>query len=173
MFLLSNDLISGLSDASPKSSMPVKGGTLCLYLGETSNTLRDHGLLNVVLWGDDSNAFGFDMADLESCHRKIKFRERMKRLNSSEIVGLSQGDGKIYFQHWTSLRSSWMLAGWKSLTRNLLNKIIQSLANFFAVALSAQLLRTVMSHVHSPRSLSLRFASVQRFALARRSERGD
>ena len=66
MFLLSNDLISGLSDASPKSSVPVKGGTLCLYLGETSNTLRDHGLLNVVLWGDDSNAFGFDMADLES-----------------------------------------------------------------------------------------------------------
>jgi len=45
----------------------------------------------------------------------------MKRLNSSEIVGLSQGVGKIYFQHWTSLRPSWMLAAWKSLARNSLN----------------------------------------------------
>ena len=99
MFLLSNDLISGLSDASPKSSVPVKGRTFCQYLGETCNTLRHHGLLNAVLWGNDSNAFGFGVTDLENCHKKIKFQERMKRLNSSEIVGLSQGVGKIYFQH--------------------------------------------------------------------------
>ena len=65
MFLLSNDLISGLSDASPKSSVSVKGGTLCLYLGETSNTLRDHGLLNVVLRTLDM----FNLQTFEkSCH---------------------------------------------------------------------------------------------------------
>ncbi len=99
MLLLSNELASALLREKPKASVPVGRKTLSLYLGEISAKLRGRGLLNVVLWDGDS-ASGLGVAELEDCHMKVKFQERMKKLNSSEIVGLSQIGGKIYLQHW-------------------------------------------------------------------------
>lgn len=105
MLLLSNELVQAMSHAIPKSSMLVEEKTLCLYFGETSTKLRDCGFLNVVLWDGDSIALGLGVIQLESCHKEIKFQERMNKLNSSEIVGLSQGDGKIYLQHWEGFKT--------------------------------------------------------------------
>ena len=104
MLLLSNELASALLHENPKASVPVGGTTLCLYLGEISAKLRGRGLLNVVLW-DGGSASGLGVSELEECHMKVKFQERMEKLNSSEIVGLSQNGGKIYLQHWEGFRT--------------------------------------------------------------------
>ncbi|WP_413614877.1 hypothetical protein MRB56_14025 [Halomonas cupida] len=104
MLLLSNELASELSHENPKASVPAGGKTLCLYLGGGSAKLRGCGLLNVVLWDGDS-ASGLGVAELEGCHMKVKFQERMKKLNSSEIIGLSQNGDKIYLQHWEGFRT--------------------------------------------------------------------
>jgi hypothetical protein len=99
MLSLSNELVSMLSHIKPESYVLVNGKAIHLYLGEASDRLRDCGLLNVIWWDGDS-ALGFGVAELESCYKSIKFQEAMKKLNSSEIVGLSQGEGKICLQHW-------------------------------------------------------------------------
>ncbi len=104
MLLLSVELAGMLSHEKPKESVQVGDKTLCLYLGEISSTLRGLGLLNVVLW-NGRIASGLGVAELENFHTKVKFQERMKKLNSSEIVGVSQNGDKIYLQHWDGFRT--------------------------------------------------------------------
>jgi hypothetical protein len=104
MLLLSNKLASTLSHEKPKASVSLGKRKFFLYLGEVSAKLRGCGLLNVVLW-DGDNAFGLGVAELEKCRGKVRFQEKMKKLNSSEIVGLSQGDGKVFLQHWEGFRT--------------------------------------------------------------------
>ena len=104
MLLLSNELTNALSHEKPKTSVSVGGKILCLYLGEMSDRLRGCGFLNIVLWvGDSASALG--VSELENRNMKIKFQERMKKLNSSEIVGLSLSGGKVYLQHWDGFRT--------------------------------------------------------------------
>ena len=104
MLPLSNELASALSHEIPIASVTIGKKELCLYLGGMSDKLRTLGLLNVVLW-DGDNALALSIAELENCHRQVKFQEKMKKLNSSEVVGLSQGNGKIYLQHWEGFRT--------------------------------------------------------------------
>ena len=60
--------------------------------------------MNIVLW-DGDRALGLGVSELENCQRQVKFQERMKKLNSSEIVGLSQDVSKVYLQHWEGFRT--------------------------------------------------------------------
>ncbi len=104
MLHLSNDLKNALMSAKPKASVPFKGKTLCLYLGEMSRQLRESGLLNIILW-DSDRASGLGVTELESSPVTVKFQEQMTKLNSSEIVSLSLDDGRIYLQHWDGFRT--------------------------------------------------------------------
>ena len=104
MLPLSNKLTRALLHVNAISSVQVGSKVLCLYLGEISAKLRECGFLNVVLW-DGNTASGLGVIELEECHKKIQFQERMKMLNSSEIVGLSENRGRISLQHWDGFRT--------------------------------------------------------------------
>lgn len=104
MLLLSSDVTNALSHEIPKASVAIGKKKLCLYHGDMSGKLRGCGLLNVVLWDGDS-ASGFSIAELENSLGRVKFQEKMKKLNTSEVVGLSQGDGIICLQHWEGYRT--------------------------------------------------------------------
>lgn len=104
MLHLSDKLMGAFSCASPKTKLSIGQKTLCLYFGEASAKLRDHGLLNIILWDGDT-ALGLGVAELEGFHKEVKYQEQMKKLNSSEIIGVSQVGDKIYLQHWDGFKT--------------------------------------------------------------------
>ena len=104
MLHLSSDLTKMLECQTPSESILVNGNRLCLYFGQASTALRQNDLLNIVLW-DGDQASGLALAELENSPVQIKFQERMKKLNSSEVVNLSESSGRIYLQHWEGFKT--------------------------------------------------------------------
>ena len=105
MLHLSDELRNALIYVKPGTAVSVKGKKFCLYHGKISAKLRESGLMNIALWVDD-RIFGLGIKELERSNTSIKFQERMKKLNSSEIVDLSKDNGVIQLQHWDGFRTS-------------------------------------------------------------------
>ncbi len=105
MLHLSNELSTMLRKAKIRASVDTHGGSICLYAGKEADKLRFAGYLNLVFWDRMKGAYGLSISDFENAAVPILGQEKMRKLNSSEIVGLEMRDGRLLAQHWDGFRT--------------------------------------------------------------------
>lgn len=105
MLNLSNDAYAIVAGAKPDTKLSVPLGTLYTYSGKSCDALRVEGYLNLVLVDKLGKMFGFSVSDFENSNMRIVGQEKMKRFNSSEIMGISCKENRVFLQHWEGFRT--------------------------------------------------------------------